>query len=182
MTDELVRETLAETIVCEIWPLVGKDDFETHKAITAAVEKVIAYFALSTEPAAYEVERAFLETREFLGVIEAGICDWSCPTTWKTGEEPPHSKLHDDLKAVLFKWEHVRDRLTGRPPIAAMRSQPSPDVDALVEALTTCRGQFAFYVEQHAMKTPPDTAKAATNQRFVDLCDNALSTIKGDVK
>lgn len=44
----------------------------------------------------------------------------------------------------------------------------------LREALLVARGQFAFYVEQHRLKTPPDEAKAATNQRHVDLIDAAL--------
>jgi hypothetical protein len=43
----------------------------------------------------------------------------------------------------------------------------------LREALTKCRDQFAFYADEHR-KAGKDE-KAATNQRFADLCNEALT-------
>lgn len=65
-----------------------------------------------------EVVEAFLETREFLGLLEQAVCDWSCPTQWRTEDGQPHSKLHEDLKAVLFKHEAVRNAV-----LAALQSR-----------------------------------------------------------
>ena len=64
------------------------------------------------ETQAREIERlreAFLETREMLGLAEQIICEECCPTTWKTADGQPHSPLHEDIRAVLFKHEATRD-------------------------------------------------------------------------
>lgn len=64
------------------------------------------------ETQAREIERlrgAFLETREMLGLAEQVICEECCPTTWKTADGQPHSPLHEDIRAVLFKHEATRD-------------------------------------------------------------------------
>lgn len=66
--------------------------------------------------------------------------------------------------------------------IAALQRElqpaPAPDV---VEALRTCREQFAFYVTSHKTKGTDDgNVKAAINQNFVDMCDKALASTAGD--
>src|SRR5690242_15501312 len=53
------------------------------------------------------LREAFLETREFLSLLEPAVCDWSCPSKWRSGEPQPHSKLHHDLRDVLHKHETV---------------------------------------------------------------------------
>lgn len=53
---------------------------------------------------------AFLETREMLGLAEQAVCEECCPTTWKTADGRPHCKLHEDIRAVLFKHEATRDQ------------------------------------------------------------------------
>lgn len=55
------------------------------------------------------LREAFLETREMLGLAEQVICEECCPTTWKTADGQPHSPLHEDIRAVLFKHEATRD-------------------------------------------------------------------------
>lgn len=47
--------------------------------------------------------------------------------------------------------------------------------DHLYELVEACAEQFQFYVEQHLAKSPPDTAKAATNQEFAQRCRAALA-------
>jgi hypothetical protein len=53
------------------------------------------------------LREAFLETRGFLSLLEPAVCDWSCPSKWRSGEPQPHSKLHHDLRDVLHKHETV---------------------------------------------------------------------------
>lgn len=58
--------------------------------------------------------------------------------------------------------------------IAATIAQLRDRVAALEEGLRVARGQFAFYVEQHLLKSPPDEAKAKTNQSHVERIDALL--------
>jgi hypothetical protein len=96
------------------------------------------------------LREAFLETRELLGLLEQAVCDWSCPTKWRSDEPQPHSKLHEDLRAVLFKHEAN----------AAAWNQRVPDpelIAAIREVVTMCehtlnplpvRSPFARHLRQ----------------------------------
>jgi hypothetical protein len=57
---------------------------------------------------------------------------------------------------------------------ALERSQGGREAQ-LRAALAKCRSQFEFYVTSHMAKQPPDMDKAATNQEFVELVDEALA-------
>jgi hypothetical protein len=49
-------------------------------------------------------------------------------------------------------------------------------------ALENGAAQFDFYVEQHMAKTPPDTAKAATNREWAVMFRSARENIKEALK
>lgn len=49
----------------------------------------------------------------------------------------------------------------------------------LVEALAQCRDQFAFYADEHRKAGKEE--KAATNQRFADLANNALADAEPEI-
>jgi hypothetical protein len=47
--------------------------------------------------------RCLLRTREALERAQEQVCSNLCPSTWKTGERPPHSKECQGISYVLGK-------------------------------------------------------------------------------
>lgn len=88
-----------------------------------------------------------------------------------------------DLEFFESSWEFP-DRWSGShwldisgmwPGVSAqVQSFGRDDNRDLERVLRECRRQFAFYVQSHRAKSPPDEAKAATNRKFVDMIDEAF--------
>lgn len=93
--------------------------------------------------------------------VNSVTCGWWSDVGYFQAGSPPDRLIHASLS----------DRI-------ASTAGPSSDV---VEALRTCREQFAFYVTSHKTKGTDDgNVKAAINQNFVDMCDKALASTAGD--
>ena len=72
---------------------------------------------------------------------------------------------------IMLKRDDFNTLEEALTTIAQLRDR----VAALEEGLRVARGQFAFYVEQHLLKSPPDEAKAKTNQAHVGRIDALLT-------
>lgn len=70
------------------------------------------------------------------------------------------------------KAEDVRKRAI---KLAALRNERCVEIRA---ALIKCRDQFQFYADEH--RAAGKIEKAATNQTFADMCNEALGNTEGD--
>ncbi len=81
--------------------------------------------------------------------------------------------------AGLSDTEYLRAlRLRFRGPEVAKHNARLESIAALLdraaEGIAEAARQFRFYEEQHLAKTPPDTAKAATNKEFANRLEALL--------
>ena len=87
--------------------------------------------------------------------------------------------LREDVERSEKHRNDLADRNTSlsieNGALKATIAQLRDRVAALEEGLRVARGQFAFYVEQHLLKSPPDEAKAKTNQAHVGRIDALLT-------
>lgn len=80
-----------------------------------------------------------------------------------------------DIGRLLMDWKRLRAWEKCQRDAEATIAQLRDRVAGLEEGLVVARGQFAFYVEQHLLKSPPDEAKAKTNQGHVERIDALLT-------
>jgi len=98
------------TIPLTVARIAGSNDESLANArLIAAAPELLAELA-AMKARGDRLAEAFLETREMLGLAEQAVCEECCPTTWKTVDGRPHCKLHEDIRAVLFKHEATRDQ------------------------------------------------------------------------
>jgi hypothetical protein len=114
----------------EIW--MGEPSWRLYADEADAAIATVSAEVRALRARVAELEGAFLETREMLGLVEQVVCEECCPTVWVTEMGQPHSQLHKDIQAVLFKHEAVRDACSGALAIkmdakghSAQRNRPA---------------------------------------------------------
>lgn len=74
-----------------------------YQQAAALAQKVLDSPHLDPDGNASVLARCLLRTREALEKAQEQVCSNLCPSTWKTGERPPHSKQCQGISYVLGK-------------------------------------------------------------------------------